>query len=355
MIQTLLSHLAENFSIFKKKGQVINTLNFALTFALRLACPFYYLGFKTHQYWLSSRKAVPIPCIIPCFVVGGLRAGGSGKTSVTLEIAQQLKAEGLRVLILAYAIKQNKLGNLWSEIQENTSWETCSEEALLLKQKSGVTVYVTRHRAKVWETLQRLAEAGEKLFDVIVCDDGLQDPRLNQAFRILLQRPQEKPNLWNLLPAGSYRQLITDGQKADLCLQGPNPFSKDISLDLNFSRSLIFPIEFDFAQTWCALCGLGNIEAFVEDLKLAGVKLQGILRNKNHGPFSYAQIIQAQKQFPHVKWLCTEKDAIKLQDFFKKGLNCVVIGQKIHLPEKLLPILNKRLAKPWAKDSILVH
>ncbi len=285
------------------------------------------------QYW-SSRKPKPRGSLLPLFVVGGLRAGGSGKTSVVLKMARLLKSHGLRVGVLAYWIRKpfwDKaslvfVGTGLTELTSKSSWKLCSDEAVLLFRSSGARVFVTRNRSEAWSILSRKNE-----FDVLISDDGLMDPRLNQAFRIVLRETFENPGLMDLLPAGPYRLTMAILGKVNCIASGPNPSEKDLETGMWFRRTLEFPPSFDRKLAWWIVCGLGNPKRLTEDLLQLGIQIAGCLTGPNHGIPSKSRWLKARKQAPGCGFLCTEKDWVKLQEFAAIFGNLALIQEQIEL------------------------
>lgn len=290
--------------------------------------------------------------LLPLIVIGALRAGGSGKTAVTLELSRFLAAQGRRVGVLAYQLRKPAFAHAGTlagaadgvmEIFPDTDWRLCSDEAVLLARASNGRVFVTRNRERAWDALSRLGS-----FDVLISDDGLMDPRLTGAFRIALHSPHETPGLLDLLPAGPYRLTKAALKRVDLEAQGPLPppaFAARENLGATFQRSLVFPDGFDKGKTWWAVCGLGNPEAFEQDLRCAGVCLAGMLVGPDHGLPTMQVLRQAAKLRPDAGFLCTRKDAIKWQVWREEMGDAAVIGERIELSEGLLSSLSEYLKK----------
>jgi tetraacyldisaccharide-1-P 4'-kinase len=281
----------------------------------------YAAGASLHRrLWLRPRFPVPA---LPLIVLGSLRAGGGGKTAVTLELARRLAARGKRVGILAYRIR----GTEDLEVAPTSDWRESSDEAVLLARRSGARVFATRDRVALWKRLD-----GTDEFDVLLSDDGLMDARLAGAFRVALIRPGERPGLLDLLPAGPYRLTAAALKSMDHVLP--------------FSRALVFPDDFDFAKSYRVLCGMGNPAAFRQDLELAGVKVAGLLAGPDHGlPEGDAE---RWRRSPDGApgFLFSAKDGVKLAGLLGMGAPAVEIGERVALPASFLSALDVFLAVP---------
>lgn len=310
------------------------------------------LGVIHRNLWLrptlSDRSG-----LLPLVVIGGLRAGGSGKTAVTLELARQLSAPGRRIGIVAYWLRKPRkpqgngirlLSKDLAEVTSDADWTCCSDEAVLLARESGVRVFVTRNREQAWDFLSRSGG-----FDALISDDGLMDPRLQGAFRIILKRPGETPGVFDLLPAGSYRLTAQILDKVDCIVEGPLSGMQTRAGQppgFWFRRTLIFPGQFDRNTPRWAICGLGNPQAFRRDLVNAGVPPVGMTCGRDHG---LPNLERARRDAARAKaegFVCTAKDAIKLGGRFPNPDSLTVIHERIELDPDLISAVEKHIKIP---------
>ncbi len=281
---------------------------------------------------------------IPLVIVGALRSGGSGKTSVTSEMARIFSARGRRVAILAYRLGRGDRvsgagGRLPDpnrevllEVHENDDWRRSSDEAVMLRRESGVRVFVTRDRAEAWKRLHDLEFQDGRPFDLILSDDGFQDPRLDKSLSILLVAPGESPRLWDLLPAGPFRERASARARADLILEGP--FQEGSSIEggrPGFRRELILPEGLDPGKAWIVASALGDNERFLADLGRHGIAPVAVIRGRDHEPLDPGLLGDYARRFPGAGFLCTLKDHIKLEPGAAARLGVRAVGQRIHL------------------------
>jgi tetraacyldisaccharide-1-P 4'-kinase len=303
---------------------------------------------------------------IPLVVVGALRAGGSGKTSVTLALARSLADRGLRPALLAYRLgpgpgprprpRQNagdpRAGDPRAgdprliEILSGDEWRESSEEALLLRRgsagsgRSRMRVFATRNRAQAWRLLQEERYQADGGFDILISDDGFQDPRLHGAYRIVLTAPGERPGLFDLLPGGPFRETRGAMARAHLRIEGPmsgqgpacpRPAGVTSALPIpSFTRTLIPPPDLDRHRPWIAFCALGDNRPFLADLERAGIRPVAVVTGRNHAapPLKKLQSVLAMR--PEAGILCTRKDFLKL-DAAAAGLPLYPVDQSISL------------------------
>lgn len=296
--------------------------------------PLYWLGARVHGAWMrvSAPSGADFRPAIPLVVVGALRAGGSGKTAVTLELARQGRARGWNVAVLAYRLGRG--GGILSEVEADGDWREGSDEACMLRRLSGARVFVTRDRARAWRALHVLRDAGgARPFDLILSDDGFQDPRLDGAFRLLLAAPGVRPALWDLLPAGPYRETWSARRRADLILAGPHDFSDGprVSEAPGFRSRTILPPDLDRTRPWALLCGLGDNAAFVAEMRRAGLEPALVLEARDHAVVPEVRILRAARRHPGLGFLCTRKDWIKLDAAFAARHGIVPVDREIAL------------------------
>jgi tetraacyldisaccharide 4'-kinase len=311
----------------------------------------YRFGFRAHQAWLErERAALGAPPEPPLIVIGSLRAGGAGKTSVALALARELIRRGLRPALLAYRLgsRGRPAAGGWREVGPDSDWRESSEEAVLLRRESGARVFATRNRARAWRSLAG-GEAGGP-FDVFIADDGFQDPRLFGAFRVLLARPGEAPRRRDLLPAGPFREDASAAARADLVVAGPEradpegpgpgnalpvgvtrmlPSGRAVGTDgPGYRRRLVLPAGWERSRPCLVHCSLGDPAPFLSDLESDGIRPLGIILGRNHGEPPLARLRAAVARFPGAPILCTRKDAVKLE---RSGLPWAAVDQEIEL------------------------
>jgi tetraacyldisaccharide-1-P 4'-kinase len=230
------------------------------------------------------------------------------------------------------------------EVAPDSDWRDSSEEAVLLRRETGMRVFATRDRARAWRRLA--AEGGEpgQPFDILIADDGFQDPRLSGAFRILLARPGEGPRRRDLLPAGPFREEASASARADAVLTGPWPddpqgmtgvtgmlpeeAGRAGPAGFRFRRRLILPDGWDRSRPCLVHCSLGDPRPFLSDLEREGIRPAGIILGRNHGEPPLGRLRAAAARFPGAPILCTRKDAVKLEG---TGLPMATVDQEIEL------------------------
>jgi len=136
---------------------------------------------------------------VPVIVVGNIFIGGTGKTPLTIWLAEQLRAAGMRPGVISRGH-----GSAESEAREVTAASGAREvgdEPLLIAARTGCPVVVGRRRAAAGRRLLALHPE----VDVLIADDGLQHYALQRQVEIVLFDGRGTGNGWTL-PAGPLRE-----------------------------------------------------------------------------------------------------------------------------------------------------
>jgi tetraacyldisaccharide 4'-kinase len=133
----------------------------------------------------------------PVIVVGNLTVGGSGKTPLTIWLAQELAARGYRVGIVSRGYGGRNPGPV--HVRVGSDPREVGDEPVLMAGRTSARIVVARDRL-----------AGARMLapevDVIIADDGLQHYRLRRDFEIaVIDGVRRFGNGWRL-PAGPLRE-----------------------------------------------------------------------------------------------------------------------------------------------------
>lgn len=284
---------------------------------------------------------------VPVVVVGNVIAGGAGKTPVVIAVAKHLVARGW-----SPGIVSRGYGRTSTSVQEvsNASCATdVGDEALLLRQRTGLPVCVGNRRA---EAAQRLLQRHPRV-NIVLCDDGLQHLGLRRDIEICVFDERGTGNGW-LLPAGPLREpwprsvelvlapatvelgcptyavartLASHGQRAD---------GTRVALEsLRHSRIL-------------AVAGIAQPERFFDMLRAAGLELARCVALPDHHAYTPEDLAPG----PDEQVVCTEKDAVKLWTWWPAAL---AIPLHLDIAADFLQALDTQLerlrtsvgANPW--------
>ncbi|MBS1163296.1 MAG: tetraacyldisaccharide 4-kinase [Burkholderiaceae bacterium] len=254
---------------------------------------------------------------LPVVVVGNLYAGGTGKTPLVIELVRALKARGWRPGVISRGY-----GRRTADVRPVEAGAHASEvgdEPLLIAQAAAVPVVVGADRVAAARVLHSL----NPKCDVIVCDDGLQHPRLARDVEIAVLHFRGIGNGW-LLPAGPLREppqrlksvdaVVLNGEVPPLRIHG-QVFTMNAELDEVYSvadpgrRASLSALVEEQQRTGTrvvAAAGIAAPERFFAMLRAAGLTIEEVPLPDHHD-FAVSPFFGREYDVA----LVTEKDAVK--------------------------------------------
>jgi len=263
--------------------------------------------FAYRRGWLRTQR-LPVPVV----VVGNIIAGGSGKTPLTLWLAQQLIAAGRRPGIVSRGYGRETSGVLEVKVGAGGTASDVGDEPLLLAQRSGSPVFVGRERVAAAQALL----VAHPACDLILCDDGLQHYRLLRDVEIAVVDRRGLMNGW-LQPAGPLREPASRLQCVDALVLHDTPMAPVEGVPL-FRMQLEGDrfYRLDSPGTTCsknalaglhlhAVAGIGEPQRFFDHLAALGLQFDA------HAFPDHHHYTCAELGFAGDAILMTEKDALK--------------------------------------------
>jgi len=144
------------------------------------------------------RREVPYRAKLPVICVGNFTAGGTGKTPLALCVADELARLGRRPAFLTRGFGGGSPGPRWVEATSDSAAEVGDEPLLLAR--AWPTLLARDRRAGA-----RAIEAGDRSADVIVMDDGLQNPQLAKDLVLAVVDGRRGVGNGRVMPAGPLR------------------------------------------------------------------------------------------------------------------------------------------------------
>lgn len=154
--------------------------------------------------WAAERRfarARPYRSRLPVVCIGNLTAGGTGKTPLTLYLCERLRAAGRSPAVLTRGYGGARAGPHW--VAESDGADAVGDEALLLAR--AAPTLVSRDRADGAKTIEAAVEARAVAADVIVMDDGLQNPQLAKDLALAVVDGRRGLGNGRVMPAGPLR------------------------------------------------------------------------------------------------------------------------------------------------------
>jgi tetraacyldisaccharide 4'-kinase len=257
----------------------------------------------------------------PVVSIGNITTGGTGKTPMVAWLVKELRTAGRVPAVLLRGYRSNR--------------GSSDEELLLRNLVAPSPVEAKANRFIASEHV--LAQHPE--IDVFVLDDGLQHRQLARHFSLVLVDAMFPFGHGHVLPRGLLREpmrafrranavVITRADLVDPAIldqieqririeQRDVPmfrcnFKQDRLLD---SDGVAQPIEALRRQRMFAFCGIGNPDAFFQQLKIAGGDLVGSRRFEDHHHYTRAELLECISQAKTAGAavvLTTEKDWVKI-------------------------------------------
>jgi tetraacyldisaccharide 4'-kinase len=160
-------------------------------------------------------RARPADPGAPVICVGNLTIGGTGKTPIVRAVAARLAARGLRVHLLSRGYGGRLEGPLQVDPARHTGAEVGDEPLMLAR---DFPVWIARDRPA---GARAAAAAGA---EVIVMDDGHQNPSVRKALSLVVVDGETRDGEWPfgdgaVFPAGPLREPLAAGlARADLSI-----------------------------------------------------------------------------------------------------------------------------------------
>lgn len=335
-----------------------------LHFLLTLLSMLYGIGvrFRTILYDQGVFQTRKLPCAV--ISIGNLTVGGTGKTPMTIYLAQLLKSLGYHPAVISRGYKGllEKKGGVVSDRQKVLlSPEVAGDEPFMMAQKlKEIPVLVGADRFSIGMKAVKIFSP-----DIIIFDDAFQHRRLKRDLDIVLIDDKSFFGNRYLLPRGILRESVSGLSRGDLfvltrCNEDSNSSSErslgEISpgktvfksshepyvcgvfnstdKDVQGSFSCNTSQNFDFLKkskvfVFSGIVKNGDFQATV--VHLAGEVL-GVIGFNDHHQYTESdfRLIAAKAQASSAEFLVTtEKDYVKIAGKLKSPLNIVVVGIRL--------------------------
>jgi len=290
------------------------------------------------------RAPVPVVCC------GNVTVGGSGKTTLALDLLGRLAAAGAtpHALLRGYG----GAGHRVRRVAPGDDAAETGDEALLLAQVAPT--WIGGDRAA---TARAAVAAGAA---ALVLDDGLQNPTLRKDLSLLVIDGGFGFGNGRLLPAGPLREPVAAG--AARCqaavLIGPDEAGAAAALPpgLPVLRARLVPGPATRAlrgRRVLAFAGIGRPAKFFATLREAGAAVVGEVAFADHHRFTASELagLLARAEREGAVPATTAKDAVRLPATVRARLAVADVSLEWQTPDAIAALLNAMLAKGRASTD----
>lgn len=262
----------------------------------------------------THRSQLPVLC------VGNFTAGGTGKTPLSIALAEMVRDLGREPVFLTRGYGGSAHGPLVVDVHTSTAAETGDEPLLLARAAPTV---VARDRVAGIETIEKKFSANT----VVIMDDGLQNPALAKSFTIAVVDVSRRFGNRHCLPGGPLRAplkaqlpranaILISGQ-ADAVTE--TAALRDVTevfggLVLRAQVAPAGDLKWLKGAKVLAYAGIANPARFFRLLEAQGAELAGRRTFADHHTFSDAEAAELLREAESLgaRLVTTEKDFVRL-------------------------------------------
>ncbi len=258
---------------------------------------------------------------IPVVCVGNIYIGGTGKTPLSLVIANELRKQSRKPVII------RKL------------YHSHLDEHKMIK-NHNIDLIIDKNRVSAIE------KAVEEKFNVAVLDDGFQDVTISKDVSIVCFNSKQKIGNGFVIPAGPLREsmnslqnakfAIINGEKSQVFEDKINKISKNI--DIFYSKYTPINIKELENKKLLAFAGIGNPENFFDLLRDYDLNLKKTIKYPDHYNYSkedLQRLVELANE-ENSELVTTEKDYFRIKKFEFNEIKYLKVNLEILDKENLI-------------------
>tara|TARA_B100000686_G_C16700785_1_gene923241 strand:+ start:521 stop:1486 length:966 start_codon:yes stop_codon:yes gene_type:complete len=276
-------------------------------------------------YKLRKILTKPTQLNIPVVCIGNITVGGAGKTPTAMTVAKYFLSKGLNPHFLSRGYGRKLKGTI--KVNHHHSSLMVGDEPILLSKIAPTWVCDNK--------LDGAKEAQKNGADVLIMDDGFQNPTIykNLSFLVIDEGFGFGNN--KIIPAGPLRERVSEAiSRADgiIVIKSPDGETKDF---INYCTkptiyANLIPSEESalFEKTKItAFCGIGRPNKFYSSIQSIGAEIvskHNFSDHHNYTPEELMEIIE-DSSFNQSTPVTTEKDWVRLPEEAKKMISYIKV------------------------------
>lgn len=294
-------------------------------------------------YGLATKLRIklkkPQKAEIPVICIGNITAGGTGKTPVSISVAKMLTTDIYHPIFVTRGYG-GKLQNVLVNNKKHTAQDV-GDEPLLLAEQAPVVVNADRYAGA-----QLAIKEGA---DVIIMDDGFQNPGLYKNLSFLVFDGHFGIGNGKIIPAGPLRETFENGiKRADALII----LGKDKHNLAERTKLPVFYGHTETAQTALnqenvvAFAGIGQPQKFYHTLSQQGFNVIETFDFPDHHYYTkdeIEKILQKAKEL-QAEVYTTSKDFVKIPAIYHKSINVLEIAVVWNKPDELLQFIKNKIS-----------
>jgi tetraacyldisaccharide 4'-kinase len=264
-------------------------------------------------------------CSIPIICVGNIYLGGTGKTPMCIEIFSILKNLNMKPVFV------------------RKKYEYFRDEVALQK-KVGPT-YQNKKR------INAIKEAIQNDANIAILDDGFQDFSINKNLSILCFNEKQWIGNGLVIPSGPLREELSALKRADcVIINGEKNinieskiFSKNKEIKIFYTKHKGQNIDEFKNKKVTAFAGIGNPVNFFNLLKDNNINTVEEIKFPDHYNYSEKELknLISKAKENNAILLTTEKDYLRIDENYKKNINCLKIVVEIENRNQFIDEIKK--------------
>jgi len=300
------------------------------------------------------------PISTPVISVGNITAGGTGKTPMTITLAEVGKLRGFKPGIVSRGYGRNSKGlqivHDGNEMK-NTVENSGDEPFLMASLLKDIPVVVSGNRVDGADRL--IQDYGVNL---IILDDAFQHRKIYRNIDIVLINASEKSSAYHMLPVGQLREFPWELNRADYIVATKGdvnelPESMQKFTGDTIQSTQIFQVEKYTSNGYqsvehckdesceCvvspifAFCGIAHGDFFFKTLNKMKIDILDSISFKDHVEYDESTMATLKSKINNSNTktvITTEKDLMKLPDSFFEAYNVHVLAMKMELPSEFI-------------------